>query len=256
MFETIEHIGHRLRLTREEQGFSQSQIASELNVQPHYLDAIEKLDMEALPSIGYVLGYVRAYANHLGLNGQESVEAYKVDSAVPENLGMRDRPHFVPRQKIRLPKGFYAATTTLSCAAVLAFWYASNTGAESGSTVTSPNPGAVTQSTKATDIAPDMMTIKAINPSWVQVKDKNGQQLISRIFVKGESWQISGKAGATLSLRDSGAIELFSGRKSLGLVGQQGVPAEGIPLRLPGIVNPLLQPEQAETVTETAQLPE
>ncbi len=239
------HIGIRLRDAREAMGLTQGDVAEALRIKPAYIDAIERLDTAALPSVGYVLGYVRSYAKRVGMNGDEAVAAYKVDSAVPENLGMRDRPHFVPRNKIRLPKGFYSAMTALSCAAVLAFWYGSNTDAQSAQQITVPDADPI-QTVEVAPVPKDMIVIKANNPSWVQVKDKNGRQIISRIFLKGESWQIAGTSGATLTVRDSGAIELFAGNTSLGPVGEKGFPVANMPLRLPDAAEPL---SQAATLT-------
>lgn len=225
------HIGERLRAAREQDGMTHAQISETLRIQASFLDAIERLDADALPSIGYVLGYVRAYAGYLGLNGQEAVDAYKTDSQIPENLGMRQSPHFVPKRDIRAPRGFFAATTVLSCAAVLAFWYGSQTDAQSAA-ISSPS-GFSTASNAAPvpeEIDPDLMTIKAIAPSWVQVKDKDRQVVISRILVAGETYQTDVDAGIFLSARDSGALELFIGGERMGSLGRKGIPMQDVPM--------------------------
>jgi len=100
------HIGTELRDAREALGMSYGDVAELTKIQPQFLEAIENLAKSELPSIGYVLGYVRSYAKTMGMDGASAVARYKVDSEVPENLGMRDRPHFVPQRKIRLPRGF------------------------------------------------------------------------------------------------------------------------------------------------------
>jgi len=94
------HIGSELRARREAMGKSQAEVASALKMQPSYIRAIETLDVDALPSIGYALGYVRAYAGFTGLDGAQAVTRYKADSAAPEDLGRRKMPHFVPKTKI------------------------------------------------------------------------------------------------------------------------------------------------------------
>lgn len=225
------HIGEKLRVAREARGETHAQISEILKVQSSFLDAIERLDSEALPSIGYVLGYVRAYAGYLGLNGQDAVNAYKVDSQIPKNLGRRNIPHFVPKREIRAPRGFFAATTVLSCAAVLAFWYGSQTDAQSAA-LSSPSgfSTADTQSPEPSEIDPDLMTIKAIAPSWVQIKDKDGQVVISRILIAGETYKTDVDAGIFLSARDSGALELYIGAERMGSLGRKGIPMKDIPM--------------------------
>jgi cytoskeletal protein RodZ len=225
------HIGHRLRMAREAMTMSPSCVARELKIQPKFIEAIEVLDRDSLPPIGYVLGYVRAYAGLVGLEPKEAVENFKTDSEVPENLGMRDRPHFVPKRQIRVPKGFFAASTVLSCFAVLAFWYSSKNEANSAAfsavtTLTSIN-------TSAADVQivdPDRMLIKAVAPSWVEIKDKDGKTVISRILVVGETWQAHQDANVTLSARDAGALELYLGEDFMGQLGPKGTPIANIPM--------------------------
>ncbi len=228
---TPPHIGETLRAARERAGLSHAEISSELRIQAVFLDAIETLNTQALPSIGYVLGYVRAYAMHLGLDGKEAVERYKVDSQVPENLGMRDAPHFVPKRQVRLPKGFFAAVTVVSCAAILAVWYgaqpgtqSTTLGAQSGLNVPAQN------SAQTAPVDPDLMVIKAVAPTWIEIKDKTGKTIISRILVTGESWQTDVDENISLSARDSGALELYLGGELMGALGRQGIPMTDVPM--------------------------
>jgi len=223
------HIGERLRLARKDMIMSPACVARELKIQSNYVEAIEALDRDALPPIGYVLGYVRAYAGLVGLDPIQSVEDFKTDSQVPENLGMRDRPHFVPKRQLRLPKGFFAATTVLACFGLVGIWYASKTDTHASAltTVTTLTTPAGLQAEPAA-IDPERMLIKAVAPSWVEIKDKNQKTIISRILVVGESWEAHQDAGVTLSARDAGALELYIGEDLLGQLGPKGVSIENI----------------------------
>ncbi len=219
-------------MAREAIPMSHACIARELNIQPEYVAAIEALDRDSLPSIGYVLGYVRGFAGIVGLDPQESVNDFKVDSEVPENLGMRNQPHFVPKRQIRMPRGFIAATTVLSCAAVLSFWYASKTDAQSAalSAISSITVPESTANVEVAAIDPERMLIKATAPSWIEIKDKDGKTLISRIMISGESWEAHQDVGVTVSARDSGAFELYLGEDLMGSLGAKGVPMTDIPM--------------------------
>ena len=220
-----ETIGETLRRIRLQKKLSYADIAEELHIQADFIKAIEEFDQESLPSIGYVLGYVRSYAQFLGIDGSDAVARYKTDSAVPKDLGMRDQPHFVAKRNFRLPKGFFAATTMLSCAAVLAFWYGSHTDVQSASfTPASAQQPEFNPQVESEQPAANLITLKAVAPSWVEIKDGEGQVLISRIFVPGDSWQTDGKDRLTLSARDGGALEILQGNQSLGVVGNKGEP--------------------------------
>ena len=77
---------------------------------------------------------------------------------------------------------------------------------------------------------PDLISLKAIGPSWVQVKDKNGNVLISRVMVPGEIFETKRQNLPLLSIRDAGAVELYIGGTRIGPIGQQGASAKNIPL--------------------------
>lgn len=233
----ITHIGEALRLARAAKNLSVDDVANALNLQTSYISAIESLDRESLPSIGYVLGYVRSYAKLVGLNGKDAVTRFKADSEVPENLGMRDRPHFVPQRKIKLPRGFVPALSVLGCAAMLAVWYGTNTEVDAapGTAIELSNP-ALPAPTIATPLPANVLTVKAIAPSWVQVKDAQGQIIISRILTIGETYQTESEARMTLSARDGGALELYAGEERLGPLGEKGVSFSGKPINASVII--------------------
>jgi len=217
-----QHIGTELREARSALGLSYRDVAEMTKIQPQFIEAIENLAKSELPSIGYVLGYVRSYAKVVGLDGPSAVARYKVDSEVPENLGMRDRPHFVPQRKIRLPRGLISAMSVVAIAGILTVWYGAQTETQAA-TLNGPDLTPRTSETVATLNDPDMLTVKVLAPSWVQIKDNTGRVIISRIFVTGETWQTKRGSGASISARDGGAIQIFVGRGDAGLLGEQGV---------------------------------
>lgn len=208
---------------------SYADVAELIKIKPAFIEAIENLAKSELPSIGYVLGYVRSYANAMGMDGASAVARYKIDSEVPENLGMRDRPHFVPQRKVRLPRGFLPAMTVVAVAGMLTVWYGTQTEIQAAT----PNgPDLTPRTVKTQTIVDDenMVTIKVLAPSWLQIKDKTGQVIVSRVFVTGETWQIERGSGAFLSARDGGAIQIYVGRGNAGLLGEQGVAVANVPL--------------------------
>lgn len=223
-----DHIGSRLRNERLSRGMTLDQISETTKIRSDFLNAIENLAIDKLPSIGYVLGYVRSYAEVLDMDGDMVVARYKLDSAVPEDLGMRKLPHFVPQHKIRLPRGFVPATTVMAVAAMLSVWVGTQTELQAA---TLPVPDlSIAEAPQVTPIDPNMLTVRALAPSWIQIKDKSGRVLISRIFVTGETWQTPRGSGVTLSARDGGAIGLLVGETDMGTLGNRGVKITDITL--------------------------
>jgi len=54
-------------------------VAAELRIRESYLDAIERGELEALPGPAYQLGFVRAYARILGLDGDEILRRFRAE---------------------------------------------------------------------------------------------------------------------------------------------------------------------------------
>lgn len=231
MGENIEHIGMKLREARLAQDLSHADISSVIKIQPQFLLAIETLSKDDLPSAGYVLGYVRSYASFLGLDGAKAAAQYKIDSQMSGAMPMRDRPHFVPKTKLRLPRAIVPATMVVAVAGMLTVWYGTQTETQAAGLITAPDLSSDAQApVPAAMTSPDMLTIRALAPSWIQIKDARGDVIISRIFVTGETWQTPRGSGAVLSARDGGAVRLYVGELNTGALGTQGVALLDMPL--------------------------
>lgn len=75
-------IGQALKAVREHHRLTLDQVAEATRVRASYLDAIEKLDLQKLPSRPFTIGYIRAYAQALGLDAEAAVERFKSDEPV------------------------------------------------------------------------------------------------------------------------------------------------------------------------------
>jgi cytoskeleton protein RodZ len=94
-------VGEILRERREELGQDIGDIGEVLRIKPAFLAALEENRPQDLPGPTYVLGFVRAYARHLGLDDEWVLERYKAESssvqarpdlAFPAPLGERSLP--------------------------------------------------------------------------------------------------------------------------------------------------------------------
>lgn len=73
-------VGRLLRETRERLGHTLPAVAATLRIRQPYLQAIEAGRFEKLPGSAYVGGFVRSYADYLGLDGNEIVRRFKLES--------------------------------------------------------------------------------------------------------------------------------------------------------------------------------
>jgi len=70
-------VGHLLRSTREGLGWDIRDVAAALRIRAEYLAALERNTVEGLPGVAYATGFLRAYADYLGLDGNEAVSRFK-----------------------------------------------------------------------------------------------------------------------------------------------------------------------------------
>lgn len=78
----IDDIGAILKSNRLKQKKSLEDVSAELCIRKIYLTAIEDGDYETLPPVPYGIGYVRTYANYLGLSSERAVKLYKKASII------------------------------------------------------------------------------------------------------------------------------------------------------------------------------
>jgi cytoskeleton protein RodZ len=94
-------VGALLRERREELGFDLDAVGEALRIKPVYLDALEQGRADELPGATYAIGFIRAYAQLLGLDSERILGSYKAECAemharpdlsLPVALGARSVP--------------------------------------------------------------------------------------------------------------------------------------------------------------------
>ncbi len=116
--DTGAHVGEALREARRHLGRELKTVADLTCVRRAYLEAIEQMRFEALPSRPFVIGYVRAYADAVGLDPDQAVARFKRDyperdAPLREPVGVEKKPD----SRLRL----IAAVGVVVFAAILVF---------------------------------------------------------------------------------------------------------------------------------------
>jgi cytoskeletal protein RodZ len=78
------NIGQALRALRESQGLSLEDIAKTTCIRRAYLQALEEMKIDVLPSRPFAIGYVRNFAQALGASGDVAVAGFKAEVPSPE----------------------------------------------------------------------------------------------------------------------------------------------------------------------------
>lgn len=133
-----ESVSDTLIRARQQVGQDLRSIAEVLCIRYSYLDAIERGQYENLPGATYAVGFVRSYAEYLGLDGEQVVERFKSEV---EGLDSQTKLHFpTPAPEGKMPGGAVFLVAALLFAGAYGVWfYLSNKG-ESLSDLVAPVP--------------------------------------------------------------------------------------------------------------------
>jgi cytoskeletal protein RodZ len=73
----MKSLGDTLKTAREERGISMDQVIHETNISRNYLEALEDENFDEFPAEAYLIGFLRNYAEFLGLDTDKIVGQYK-----------------------------------------------------------------------------------------------------------------------------------------------------------------------------------
>jgi len=93
-------LGSSLREARARRGLELAQVAAETRIRARYLQALEEERFELLPGSVYAKGFLRAYADYLGLDSQRYVDEYNARFSADET------PPAPPQLKLRARVGY------------------------------------------------------------------------------------------------------------------------------------------------------
>jgi len=117
-------IGEQLISARLAKGLEIEDVARQLHIRREYLQALESGDFDDIPGATYIAGFLRSYANHLGLDGDEMVRMFKDESG---GALVRQNLYFpIPASEARRPTGTMIVGALLVAILALALWYAIN----------------------------------------------------------------------------------------------------------------------------------
>lgn len=114
-------VGRLLRHTRNSLGQSVEDVCQLLRIRKIYIEAIENSDYSVLPGGPYGLGFVKVYAEHLGLDGAEIVRRFRVESNAPAARSELSFPK--PVQESRVPGGAVLLIAALLGIGAYGGWY-------------------------------------------------------------------------------------------------------------------------------------
>ena len=109
-------IGNSLREARERQGLGYPEIELATKIRSKYIRALEEEDFTAIPGDAYIRGFLRSYADYLGLDGDVYVDEYASRFITSWRDELPPRPE---RPKIRTRRPVDRRVVLIAIAAVV-----------------------------------------------------------------------------------------------------------------------------------------
>lgn len=250
-------VGYTLRQERERQNLSIEDIEQGTSIRSVYIEAIENGEYDKLPGTVYAKGFIKNYANFLGLDAEAMTKEFTSDlaelSGTPEPPPEEEQPPQTP--KVVTPKpatpekkpfGYSienekssSKSGVLIIAAVILIaalaggawsWLSSSDGE-----VAKVEPPPVQQTQPAPPEEP-VEPVASANPApadSVQIQARfndrcwllvtiDGAVVQEGVVEGGQTLTWEGKDNINFRLGNAGAVEFFQGGKSLGVLGGVG----------------------------------
>ena len=167
-------IGNSLREARLRQGLDFPELEQGTKIRGKYLRALEDEHFDVLPAQTYVKGFLRSYAEYLGLDGQLYVDEYNSRFVVGE-----EEPQSRPRRSVPPSRGVQVQSrvvllTLLGIAAVTALVIVAWTRGEPPSATpvglgTSKSPTQQSQARTVQPVQVRLLVKASRGPCWLQV---------------------------------------------------------------------------------------
>ena len=189
-------IGSSLRDARTRQGLDFPELEERTKIRPKYLRALEDERFDLLPAPTYVRGFLRSYAEALGLDGQPFVDEYQSRFAVDEEVPIRARRVPTPRRDHVGRESRIAAVALVAIAVVTALVIAAW---RFGGPSDEPVPGLAPQqqpSSQSSASARAKLVVRADSgSSWMEVRMRSGtgKLLYSGTLERGQAKSFAGR---------------------------------------------------------------
>lgn len=249
-------IGDALRQTRIHYGQTLDDVEKSLRIRACQIDAIERGDLATLPGRAYAIGFVRSYADYLGVDGAAAVRLFKaqyMDGQAKDSLSFP-----VIHSETKVPSLLFITLSLFVFTFLVIHWQSARNknlpmreeitkvpallkthvmedvlsytskAPPIGQSLETNKPMIEDMSAKAEQKLGIMLNI--LKNSWVEIKNANGDVIISRVLNEGDSYFVPDSPGLSMSLGNAGHVEILLNGRALKPLGGDGDVRRDIPL--------------------------
>lgn len=232
-------IGNRLKKARQERNLTLEEVQKKTKIHPRVLKALEEDRPEQILSLTYIKGFLKIYADYLGLDGSSLVKEYvnfhptsvrQVIDLTKEKLpgGYAKVVSILKRFALILPVLLIFILFLFSLRSIIRSRESKKTKEVKSPKVTSKVKVATPSGKAGTSPAATVtklellkLAIRAKEDSWIQVK-ADGKIVFQNVLPKGSSEKWEAKEKLELWVGNAGGIDLELNDKPLGPLGKYG----------------------------------
>lgn len=234
-------IGASLREARLKRNLTPADVQKAIRIRDRYLQALEEERWELLPGDAYVKGFLRTYADFLGLDGNLYVDEYS------SRFGRPDEPAFVPERFAHPParlggvgllRPLIVVGVIVALVAAVAAWQLNRSGAKHGAgttaghTTTGSKPPAKKKHErrrrqhKVVALPTQAVLVAARGDCWLDVRSRtaSGALIYEGTLTRGKTLPVKLTGGPVwMTVGDPSALDVrLGGKLAHGLPSQAG----------------------------------
>ncbi len=215
-------VGEILSRTRAYYGLTIEDVEKALRIRSSQLLALEEGAIEKLPGRVYAIGFVRAYAEFLGLDGDKMVHLFKA-----QLVGNKPRPELsmpAPASESKTPNPFILLGSFACLCLVIGLFMVMSGGSDTHQipdvpatmkmeavAFGPPTPTAIglaeIEPAAGTQPPENRVTINVVDNAWVEIRNKEGKVILSRVLKQGDSYLVPNEQGLVMDTGNIGALE-------------------------------------------------
>jgi cytoskeletal protein RodZ len=197
----ITSIGARLRTQREAKKLTLDDVASKTRIPIRHLQHIENEEWDALPAPTYTIGFARAYANAVGLNGNEIGVELREQIGRPRTTTDTPPSYYEAADPARVPpKSLAMVAAGIALLLILGYLIWRNFAVNgTDEPVPADAQAPVEQSAPAAAAQPAVpssgtVVVAATDEVWLRIYEANGQALFQGIMKPGDRFEVPATA--------------------------------------------------------------
>ncbi len=169
----LETVGQDLRKARLRKGEDLATIAANLKIRKDQLEALEESNFDLMPGRAYTIGFVRAYAQYLGLHSGECVERLKAEIAGRTEVKEPVMAASPPSEN-RMPPGGIVLAIFLAIALIYVGYYVVVAVGRMHTPAVTPVPARLSEMIEPNLVAPVPQRV-AGEPAITQISGRPGE---------------------------------------------------------------------------------